>query len=154
MRRIRLAAVGTAGLLAIAGISALAAGAHPRAGSESLKIKLWGARLSTGDYAFKVVSSLDGTGAAVTRVTSATSSYPVIGTSVTTVYFPDGVSKQHVSFKQDAPNSQGISKFTGSGRCTGGSRIHKRETCQYTFTGTYNIKTNQNDLTITGADSR
>jgi hypothetical protein len=153
MRRTTLAVIGAAVLLPTAGVSTYALANGPSA--HALTIALHGAQLSTGDYAFEAVSSLDGTGAAITHVTSSTpTKYPDIGTSVTTIYFPDGVSKQHVSFKQQAPNSNGISKFTGSGKCAGGTGIHKLERCSYTFTGTYNVKTSQNDLKLTGTDTR
>ncbi len=122
--------------------------------ARALRIQLYGARISTGDYAFKVSSSLDGTGAAITHVTSSSSTFPITGKSVTKIYFADGVSKHRDSFKQDAPNAQGISKFTGSGRCAGGTGIHKSEKCHYAFTGTYDNNTNQNDLKITGTDTR
>jgi hypothetical protein len=154
MRRKSLALIATVGLLAMAGSSTYAWAAASGAKSRSLKITLYGAQISTGDYAFKAISSLDGAGAAVTHVTSSTSMFPVIGKSVTAVYFRDGVSNQRDSFRQKAPNANGISKFTGSGVCAGGTGIHRREKCSYTFTGTYNVKTNQNDLKITGTDTR
>lgn len=153
MRRSSLAVIGTLALLAMSALSAPALAGHASR-SRALRIQLYGARTSTGDYVFKAISSRDGTGAAITRVTSASSTFPVTGTSVTRIYFADGVSKHRDSFRQSAPNAQGISKFTGSGRCAGGTGIHKREKCHYTFTGTYNNKTDQNDLKITGTDTR
>ena len=88
------------------------------------------------------------------RVTASTNTFPDIGASSVTIYYRDGVSKQLISWKQLAPNSSGISKFTGHGKCAGGTGIHKKEKCNYTFTGTYNGKTTWNDIRLTGTDTR
>jgi hypothetical protein len=153
MRRTSLV-VGTAALLAVSGLSASALAAHPGAKSRPLKIVFWGAHISTGDYVFKAVSSLDGTGAAISQFKIASSGGSVVGTSVTTIYFRNGVSKQRGSFKQAAPSANGIIKIKGSGSCAGGTGVHRRERCSYTITGTYNAKTNQNTLRVSGRDVR
>ena len=155
MRRASLAAIGTIGLLITVGLTAYAAAAQQGTKTRPLTIRMYGARISTGEYVFKVVDSLDGTGAAITRVISSTpAGFPDRGTSVTTIYFRDGLSKQKISFTQDAPNSKGISPFRGHGKCAGGTGIHKHEKCTYTFKGTYSVITSQNDLRIAGTDTR
>ena len=155
MRRSSLAVIGTIGMLAVAGVTGYAAAAQKKPRSHSFTMTMNGARISTGDYVFKVVSSLDGTGAAITHVTSSTpTAFPDVGSSVTAIYFRDGLSKQRISFKQYAPGPNGISKFTGHGKCSGGTGVHKAETCTYTLTGTYNVRTNQNNLKVTGTDTR
>lgn len=155
MRRRSLAIIGTIGMLAVAGVTGYAAAAQKQLRSRSFTTIIKGARISTGDYVFKVVSSLDGTGAAITHVTSSTpTAFPDVGSSVTTIYFRDGVSKQRISFKQYAPGPNGVSRFTGHGKCSGGTGVHKAETCTYTLTGTYNVTANENDVKITGTDTR
>jgi hypothetical protein len=154
MRRTSLLVVGTVALLAGSGLSAHALAAQPGAKSRPLKILFWGAHITTGDYVFKAVSSLDGTGAAIAQFKISSRGGSVTGTSETTLYFRDGVSKQRGSFKQAAPSANGIIKVTGTGRCVGGTGIHKRERCSYTIAGTYNAKTNQNNLKVIGRDTR
>jgi hypothetical protein len=154
MRRTSLFVGGTVALLAGSGLAAGALAAQPAAKPRPLKILFWGAHIATGDYVFKAVSSLDGTGAAIAQFRISSSAGSVTGTSQTKIYFRDGVSKQRGSFKQAAPSANGIIKITGTGRCAGGTGIHKRERCSYTLTGTYNAKTNQNNLKVSGRDSR
>ncbi len=73
---------------------------------------------------------------------------------MTTIYFRNGLSKQRIAFRQQAPNAHGTSKFTGSGKCAGGTGVHKQEECSYTFAGTHNVIAQQNDLKATGTDTR
>ena len=117
--------------LGTSGLSAYASAAHGGS-ARPLKITLYGAQISTGDYVFKVISWLDGTSAANTRVTSTPPTFPDIGTSVTTIYFADRLPTQQTSFKREAANAHGISKFTGTGKYAGGAEIHKREKCNCT----------------------
>jgi hypothetical protein len=154
MRRTSVVVIGTAALLAISGLSASALAAQPGVKPRPLRILFLGARISTGEYVFKAVSSLDGTGAAISQFRLSSRAGLVTGTSVTTIYFRDGVSKQRGSFKQVAPSANGIIKVTGHGRCAGGTGIHRRERCSYTLTGAYNAKTNQNTLKASGTDIR
>jgi hypothetical protein len=154
MRRTSLLVIGTVALLASSGLSAHAGAARPAAKSRPLNILFWGAHITTGDYVFKAVSSLDGTGAAIAQFTISSRAGSVTGTSETTIYFRDGLSKQRGSFRQAAPSANGIIKVTGTGRCAGGTGIHTRERCSYTITGSYNAKTNQNNLKVSGRDTR
>jgi hypothetical protein len=154
MRRTSFLVIATVALVAGSGLSAQALAAQPGAKSRPLKILFWGAHISTGDYVFKAVSSLDGTGAAVAKFRISSRAGSLTGTSETTIYFRDGVSKQRGSFKQAAPSANGIIKVTGTGRCAGGTGIHSRERCSYTIAGTYNAKTNQNNLKVSGRDTR
>jgi hypothetical protein len=39
------------------------------------------------------------------------------------------------------PNANDISTFIGSGKCVGGTGVHKKQKCTYTFTGTAHTKT-------------
>jgi len=103
---------------------------------------------------YKVVSPRDGTGAAIQDGTFTSTSYPRTGTDKFTNYFADGVLKTINTFKVSAPNTSGIGTLTGSGRCVGGTRVHKHEQCAYTFAGTYNYKTTLTKLTSIGTDTR
>ena len=153
MRRTFLVAIGTVAVLAGSGLSAYALAAQHGPKSRPLKITFWGARIATGDYVFKAVSSLDGTGAAISQFRISSSGGSVRGSSLTTIYFGDGVSKQRSFFRQTS-SANGIIKVTGSGKCAGGGGVHKREKCTYTITGAYNVKTNQNNLKVSGTDTR
>ena len=106
---------------------------------------LTGAQISSHGTSFeavyKVVSSLDATGAAIQDATVAGITLPVNGKDTWTSYLANGVSKRKDTFTLSALNSSGISTITGSGKCTGGTGVHKNEKCTYTFTGTFNSKT-------------
>ena len=133
IRRTSSAVLGTVAPLATSGLSAYASAAHGGS-SRALKITLYGAQGSTRDYVFMVISSLDGTGAANTHFTSDTpTTFPDVGTSVTAVYFGDGISRQQTSFEQEAASAPGISKVTGTGRYAGGTGIHERKKCNCTY---------------------
>ena len=75
-----------------------------------------------GEYVFKTDSSVDGTGAAISQFRISGSAGSVTGTSVTTIYFHDGVSKQRGSFKQAAPSANGIMEAVRRVRDTGSDR--------------------------------
>jgi len=81
-------------------------------------------------------------------------SFPISGTNTATTYFANGVSKQTEKYVLSAPSASGVIAYTGSGKCVGGTGVHKKEKCTYTFTGTYNTKTTLDKAKITGTDTR
>jgi hypothetical protein len=117
-----------------------------------------GAQLSgsgnTGVDLYQVKSSVDGSGAAVQHVTVAGSTFPLTGTDKVNAYFADGVSRTKDTFTLATPDANGNSALSGSGKCVGGTRVHRHEKCHYTFTGTYNIKTLLVNATVHGTDTR
>ena len=99
---------------------------------------------------YKVVSPRSGTGAAIQDGTFTTTTFPLTGKDRVTNYFADGVSKTTNTFEVSAPDASGIGTITGSGKCVGGTGVHKHEHCAYTFTGTFDYKTTLTKLTSIG----
>lgn len=158
MRRRIAAGVVLIGLVVVAGLSATAVAAPKKATKHRLTETLLGAQISTkgasSESVYKVHSSLDGTGAGIQDVTVTGTSFPLSGKDTFTTYFADGVAKTKDTFKLGALDVNGISAITGSGKCAGGTGIHKKEKCKYTFTGTYNTKTTVALVKVTGSDTR
>jgi hypothetical protein len=140
-------AVGVAG-------SGVAAGQHKRAFTD---IAL-GGNISTNGLnfqaAYKDTNSLNGSGAAVQTGKISGTAFPLSGTDTTNSYSASGLSQTKDKFKLAPPNAKGISAITGSGKCVGGTGIHKHETCSYTLTGTYDTKTTITNVKETGTDTR
>jgi hypothetical protein len=147
------------GPVIVTGLSASALAAPKGPTKRPLTETLLGAQIiangTSGESVYKVNSSLDGTGAAIQDVTVAGTTFPLTGTDTITTYFADGVAKTKDTFKLGALDANGISAITGSGKCVGGGTgVHKREQCSYTFTGTYNTKTTVAKVRATGTDTR
>jgi hypothetical protein len=97
-----------------------------------------------------VSNSLDGDGAVVARITlNATG-----GTDTAVRYQANGVGTFVEQFTNGTPDANGVLPFTGTGRCTGGTGVHRHERCRYTTTGTYNPTTSVVSFTITGMTTR
>jgi hypothetical protein len=98
-----------------------------------------------------VKNSLDGDGAVVSTVTLNGTS----GTDTATRYQANGVQKFEESFTLGAADANGLTPYSGSGKCTGpGTGVHKHEQCSYTFTGTLNPTTQVLNFNITGTTTR
>jgi hypothetical protein len=154
MRKALVGAVGMLGLVIVAGFSAYALAAPKGPTKRSFTETYTGAQISTkgasSETVYKIVSSLDGTGAGIED----DSTTGLGGTGTYTTYSANGVGKGTDTYKFSVPNASGISAFTGSGKCAGGTGVHKKEKCTYTFTGTLNVKTNVGTYKITGTDTR
>jgi hypothetical protein len=158
MRRALVAAVGMIGLVIAAGFSAYAVAAPKGPKKRAYTETVTGAQISLNGTAFenvfKATGHLDGTGAGI-QVGSATgTAFPLSGTATDTSYFRDGVSKTKITVTLGAPDASGIETLTGSGKCVGGTRVHKKEKCTFTFSGTANSKTNVFTVKVTGTDKR
>jgi hypothetical protein len=144
-----------AALLVALGLTALASAAGPR---RTLRETLVGAqivsRANGGEAVYKVTSNLDGHGAAVQEVTVSGTSFPLSGTDRVTTYYANGVGRSRDKFTLSVPNAAGISTITGTGRCTGGTRVHRHEQCSYTFTGVFNTRTNAVSARVRGTVTR
>ncbi len=99
---------------------------------------------------YKVHSSLYGNGAAVQHAKLLNSSFPIRGTDTVTAYYADGAARTGDRFTLGSPNPSGIAIITGTGKCTGGTGIHRHQRCAYKLTGTYNTKTMVSQVTATG----
>lgn len=157
MRKGLVGAVGIIGLVVVAGFSAYALAAPKGPTNGTFKETIVGAVIGgTAGHpveVFKVVSSLDGTCAAITHDSEAGTSFPIHGTYTGTTYCANGVSKTTASYVLQAPKN-GVIAYTGSGKCVGGTRVHKNEKCTFTFKGSFNEKTNIDSAKVTGTDTR
>jgi hypothetical protein len=151
-------AVGMIGLVIVAGFSAYASAAPKGPTKRAFTETIVGAQISgnasSDEEVFKVVNSLDGTGAGIVDNSTPGTSFPVSGTNTGTIYFANGVSKRTEKFVLNAPNASGIIAYTGSGKCVGGTGVHKKEKCAYSFKGVFNTKTGIDKAKETGTDTR
>jgi len=154
MRRTLIGAAATIGLVIMAGLSASAVAAPKGPTKRAFTEALTGATISTNESAYKVISSLDGTGAAIQHVSVSGKTFPLTGKLANTIYFADGVARAIGTFKLGALDANSISAITGSGKCVGGTRVHMNEKCTFTFTGTYNSKTTVAKVKVRGTDTR
>jgi hypothetical protein len=90
---------------------------------------------------YETHSSLFGNGASVQKAKLRNSTFPLHGVATTTSYYGDGAAVTKSKFTIGTPNKAGIGAITGSGKCTGGTGIHKHERCKFKLKGTYNSKT-------------
>jgi hypothetical protein len=98
-----------------------------------------------------VKNSIDGDGAVVSTVTLNGTN----GTDTATRYQANGVQKFEESFTLGAPDANGLTPYSGNGKCTGpGTGVHKHEQCSYTFTGTLNSATQVVEFSISGTTTR
>jgi hypothetical protein len=158
LRRTRVAAVGLIGLVIVAGFSAYAS-AKPKGPTErAFTENIMGAQISMTGLsvvgAFKVTNPLDGTGAGIQDSSISGTTFPVTGKSTTTDYFADGVQNLKETFTVGTPNANGISTLTGNGKCVGGTGVHKKQKCTYTFAGTDDFTTNVLAVKVTGTYTR
>jgi hypothetical protein len=157
MRRAFAAAAGAMGLIVAFGVTGSAVAAKKPRTRAFTQTDLGAQVIGSGtsfESAYKLTDSLDGNGAAVQVGTVTGSSLPLSGTSKTTDYFANGVTRTTETFTLGAPNAAGISTLTGSGKCTGGTGVHKKEKCTFTFTGTYNTNNTVTSVVITGKDTK
>ena len=105
---------------------------------------------STSVDVISSTNSLDGNGAQVEHETINGKT----GTDTVTHYQANGVSRSTDTFTFATPDANGIVSFSGHGKCTGGTGVHKHEKCNYTLGGTQDTQTNVFTLQISGTDTR
>jgi hypothetical protein len=158
MLRAKVAVVGLIGLISVAGFSTYASAAPSGSTNRSFTENVTGAQISmTGlslETVFRVSNPLDGTGAGISDGSITGTTFPINGKNATTDYFADGVQKLEETFTLAAPNASDISMLTGNGKCVGGTGVHKKQKCTYTFTGTLDFKTTVDTVTVTGTYTR
>jgi hypothetical protein len=103
---------------------------------------------------YRVIRSPDGGGAAIQDGSVAGTTFPLNGGDNVRTYFADGVRITTDKFTLAPPHTDGIGAITGSGKCAGGTGVHRKEKCTYTFTGTYDLQTTVVKIKITGTDTR
>src|ERR1700719_2593377 len=133
MRKALVGALGMIGLVTVAGFSAYALaapkGPTKRSFTQTLVGKEIRANGSSSEFVYKQVSSLDGTCATIEHGSTTGTSFPISGTDTYTDYCSNGVLKGADKYVLNAPNASGIITYTGSGKCAGGTRVHKKEKC-------------------------
>ena len=121
--------------------------------SETLLGKVINARGTSFENAFKVESSVNGSGAAVQVGKIIGHLAPLAGSilsgSTTTGYYANGVSITKETFLLLPTANGSIFTIKGHGKCVGGTRVHKTERCSYTFKGTLDNKTTLTKVKVT-----
>jgi hypothetical protein len=153
MRRTLVVTLSMAG--AIVGLGApLAAQAAPRRHFTEVEA---GTRLSTHgsryEDVYKIKKSPSGVGAAVRDAVLSGNELPASGTDQAISYYKDGRLRTTESFTLGVPHTNGIGTITGTGKCTRGSKAHRGETCNYKFSGTYDLRTHFTQITLTGTET-
>jgi hypothetical protein len=158
MRRAVVATAGLIGLITATGLSAYAVAAPGTRTKRAFSEVNVGAMISMNGQRFesvyRVKRSPDGGGAAVQDGTVAGTTFPAGGADTVKTYFADGMRLTKDTFTLGPPHTDGVGAITGSGKCVGGTRVHKSETCTYTFAGTYDLRTSVVKVTLTGTDTR
>jgi hypothetical protein len=161
MHRTKVATVGLIGLIglvSVAGFSVNTSAALKVSTQRAFTENVTGAHIGTTGHSFenayKVTGPLDGAGAGVEEGSITATTPSISGASTLTDYFADGAQKLKETFTLGAPNVNSISTLTGSGKCVGGTGVHKTQKCTYTFTGTDNEKTTVYTFKVTGTYTR
>ena len=152
--RLMAAAVTAAALLMTAGAGAAGAGVPATAKDKPFTETITGAQISqNGSTSVSVWSdknSVEGDGAGVVTIT-------LNGTEATgtgTQYWASGAAKFTETFTLGAAGADGAIPYTGSGKCAGGTGIHKHEKCRFTFDGSLNPTTGVFTSNVTGTLTR
>jgi hypothetical protein len=153
-----VAAIAAAGLLMTTGAGAAAADvtatAVTTAKDKPFTETIDGAQISqTGSALVSVWSgknSVEGDGAGVITIT-------LNGTNATgtgTQYWASGAAKFTETFTLGAAGADGTIPYSGSGKCAGGTGVHKHEKCSFTFDGSLNPTTTVFHSDVTGTVTR
>ena len=158
MRKGLVSAGGIIGLVIASGLSSYAMAAPKPVTKRPFSEINVGAMISmTGnrfESVYRVIRSPDGGGAAIQDGSVAGTTFPLNGSDNVRTYFADGVRITTDKFTLAPPHTDGIGAITGSGKCAGGTGVHQKERCTYTFAGTYDLQTTVVKVKITGTDTR
>jgi hypothetical protein len=95
-------------------------------------------------------NSVEGDGAGVVAITLNGNEATGSGTQ----YWASGAAKFTETFTLGAPAADRTIPYTGSGKCAGGTGVHKHEKCDFTFDGSLNPSTNVFTSNVTGTLTR
>jgi hypothetical protein len=116
-----------------------------------------GTRLSTNgnryEDVYKVKSSPDGLGTVIRDSVLVGDTFPANGTDHAITNFADGRLQATELFTLGVPHVDGVGTITGTGTCTKGSLVHRLETCNYKFAGTYDLLTGFTQITLKGTET-
>jgi hypothetical protein len=128
--------LGAIGLLLMVAVVGTAGAAKPKRHAFTEHVIAASITADGSQSVAKIQDSVDGPGAGTTRSSSTSTAYPLTGTDTNIAYFANGVGRSIDTFRLEKPNPKGISKFSATGRCTGGTRAHKGAKCSFTESGT------------------
>ena len=124
MRKAMVVALGALALGVVTGLPGASAAGTKKSFTQTLVgAQIAGSGLTAVD-AYQVKDSFNGAGAAIQKSTD--------------------------TFALAAPDANGISAITGSGKCTSGTGAYKTVKCSYTVTGTFDTKTTIVHVTAKG----
>ncbi|HEX5192648.1 MAG TPA: hypothetical protein VFW09_07580 [Solirubrobacteraceae bacterium] len=150
----RMLTMSTVGLAAALALPSVAVGAPTTRHFTEVEA---GARLSTHgkryEDVYKIKRSPDGVGTVIRDSVLSGNTFPASGTAQAISYFKDGRLRSTESFTLGIPRADGVGTITGSGKCTRGSKAHRLETCNYKFSGTYDLRTGITQITLKGTET-
>ena len=150
MRRaltVSLSTIGFAAALAVPGVAQAAPKRHFVEVESGTRLSSHGHRY---EDVYKIKKSPSGVGSAVRDSVLTGSTFPASGTDQAISYYKDGRLRAAETFTLGTPHVDGVGAISGTGVCTKGSKAHRLETCHYTFSGTYDLRTGITQLTLTG----
>src|ERR1700722_18324683 len=116
-----------------------------------------GTRLSTNgnkyEDVYKVKSSPDGLGTVIRDSVLTGDTFPATGTDLAITNYADGRLQAKESFTLVVPHVDGVGAIAGTGTCIKGSLVHRLETCNYTFAGTYDLLTGITQIRRRGTET-
>jgi hypothetical protein len=154
MRRALVLSLSTLGSAAALGLPAAASAAPTTKSFTEVEA---GTRLSTNankyEDVYKVKSSPDGLGTVIRDSVLTGDTFPASGTDIAITNFADGRLQAKESFTLGVPHVDGVGTITGTGTCFKGSLVHRLETCNYKFAGTYDLLTGVTQITLKGTET-
>jgi hypothetical protein len=145
-----IGAVAAATLAMTAGV----AGAKDKSRAVSFTETITGAQISQNGSTLVSVwsdkNSVEGDGAGVVRIMLNGNEATGSGTQ----YWASGAARFTETFTLGASGADGTIPYTGSGKCDGGTGVHKKEKCSFTFDGSLNPTTNTFTSNVTGTLTR
>jgi hypothetical protein len=135
-------------------MTASVAGAKDKSRAVSFTETITGAQISQNGSTLVSVwsdkNSVEGDGAGVVRIMLNGNEATGSGTQ----YWASGAAKFTETFTLGASGADGTIPYTGSGKCDGGTGVHKKEKCSFTFDGSLNPTTNIFTSNVTGTLTR
>ncbi len=152
-RAVRAMAIGAVAAATLA-MTASVAGAKDKSRAVSFTETITGAQISQNGSTLVSVwsdkNSVEGDGAGVVRIMLNGNEATGSGTQ----YWASGAAKFTETFTLGASGADGTIPYTGSGKCDGGTGVHKKEKCSFTFDGSLNPTTNIFTSNVTGTLTR
>jgi hypothetical protein len=103
---------------------------------------------------YRIKRSPDGGGAGFQDGVLLGTAYPVAGHDAIKTFYANGMQRTVDTFTLGPPHTDGLGAVTGKGKCAGGTGVHRKETCTYSITGTYDLQTGVTLLRLAGTFSR